>query len=724
MKYTVFIILFILYIAQAQDSLTLENIFINGKFDVTSVSQDIHWLNTPYQYYTADYDAAGNPAIVVKNILNKKKISTLATMRQLTPRGSEVPISIEEMTMSSDGKYILIQSKSVPVYRRSRHALYYYFNTKNKKLTPLHDSTMVINAQFSPDGQKIAYTLDNNLYYYEIEKNTHIQLTTDGKKNEIINGQSDWVYEEEFEFTKAYFWSPDSKYLAYYRFDESKVKQYTMQMWQGQLYPQNYTYKYPKAGEANAKVKILVQNISNNAVRTAFDASAYDNYIPRLMWTNTSEILSIQELNRTQDTLQILHYNTTKNTCDTVLQVTDPAYVEIDDNMIYTDSSIIFTNETSGYRHIYSFDYVNKKYTQLTKGGFEVSGILYYDSAKKYLYYSSKEVHSTYGSIFVIDLQNNKKIPLCTTPGIYDADFHPSGQYAMLTHQSAEQPLSTYLLKAHNQKILPLYDNKLHKAAIDSMKLPQLSYDTFINNDNDTLNYWMIKPANYNTKKNPLLLFVYGGPGSQAVLNTWYDKKMYWHQYLASKGYVVACLDNRGTGGKGAYLKKCTTYKLGKLEAEDQIQFAKYLSNESYIDASRIGIWGWSFGGYLSTLCLLLGNDIFKAAIAVAPVTSWRLYDTIYTERFLKNPTDNAKGYDEYSPLTHAHRLKGNYLLIHGTADDNVHYQNTIEMQRMLIKEGKQFNAFTYPDKAHGISGATTRYHLFRQMTEYLFKNL
>ncbi len=553
-------------------------------------------------------------------------------------------------------------------------------------------------------------------------------MTNDGRFNTIINGASDWVYEEEFEFAKAFFWAPDSKKIAYYRFDETKVKEYNLQFWGGN-YPTDYRYKYPKVGEENSFVQlhcILLQE--NKTLKIDASVPGEREYFPRLRWTGNANVLSYYRMNRLQNNLEMVHYDLKKQTASIPYQEKDSAYVEINDSHFYFKGSeeFIFTSEKSGFRHIYRWSAKTNKSIALTSGSFEVSEILGIDEKKKLIYFISLENSPQERHLYSINFFGQDKKKLTKEKGVHSISFSPEFSFYTDTYSSADIPPVVVLKESlRGVTISMLSDNAALRETLKKTTLGNQTFFKITTSQKNVLDVWMITPPNFDaTKKYPVLLKVYGGPGSQEVLDNWRGSGFLWNQLLAQKGYIIFCVDGRGTGGHGAAFKKVTQLNLGKYETEDLIETAKYLRTKAYVDPDRIGIFGWSFGGYLSSLAITKGADYFKTAIAVAPVTNWRYYDNIYTERFMGLPKDNAKGYDENSPAYFANLLKGNYLLIHGTADDNVHLQNALEMQRALINANKQFELFYYPDKNHSLYGGTTRLHLYNLMTDFILRKL
>ncbi|MGI9551409.1 MAG: S9 family peptidase, partial [Aurantibacter sp.] len=575
-----------------------------------------------------------------------------------------------------------------------------------------------------PDGKRAAYVFENNIYLYDLDSKSTEQITTDGEKNKIINGIADWVYEEEFAFVRAFAWNSNGTKIAYLRFDETNVPQFSMDLFGSELYPAEEEFKYPKAGEENALVTLHLYDIGVKNTSAVDLGDAY--YIPRIKWMNNADLLSVQTLNRHQNHLKLLEVNVKNNTLSTLLEEKDKAYIDITDNLTFlADDSFIWTSENDGYNHIYMYDKDGKLRNQITKGAWEVTDYYGYDQNNDKVFYQSTENGSINRDIYSISSSGKNKKRLSTQVGQNSADFSADFSNYINTFSSAVTPFQYTLHESKSgKKLKVITDNGVLDQKIEAYDLSPKEFSTININGND-LNMYMIKPSDFDpNKKYPLLMYQYSGPGSQQVGNRWFGANDYWHQMLASEGYIIACVDGRGTGYKGAAFKKSTYLNLVKYETEDQIAAAKKLSELPYVDENRTGIWGWSFGGHMSTNSLLKGNDVFEMAIAVAPVTSWRFYDTIYTERFLRTPAENPGGYDENSPFNYPELLKGKYLLVHGSADDNVHLQNTMRMAEALIQANKQFEWAIYPDKNHGIHGGNTRVHLFHKMTNFIHENL
>lgn len=633
---------------------------------------------------------------------------------------------IESYEFSQDEQKILLSAEFEPIYRHSGVSSYYLYNVADGSFTCLTKDGKQRLTTLSPDGKMIAFVRDNNLYTMSLTTLKETQVTFDGKMNEIINGTTDWVYEEEFAITQGFYWSPDSKKIAFYRFDESKVKEYTMQMW-GELYPENYKYKYPKAGEDNSVVDVLIYDVDSQKTLKLDVGSQNDQYIPRIQWTADAGTLAIMRMSRLQDMMEILLADAHDGQIRPLYTETDEAYVEVPDTWVFLKDGkhMLFTSEQSGYNHIYMCDLSGKPFTQITKGDFDVVSICAIDEKAGLIYYLSHESSPLNKELYSIDFKGKKKTKLSERPGWYDASFSANCKYYISTFSDANTA-PIYTLHANNGKLLKsLEDNADLQQRIKDYGAGRKTFGTLTTSLGTELNYYLILPPDFDsTKKYPLFFYVYGGPGNQQVTNSYGYSDYYWFHMLSQHGYVVACFDGRGTGGRGAHFKKMTYKNLGHMECEDACEAARWFGKKSWIDESRIGIFGWSFGGYLSTLSILKGHDVFKSAIAVAPVITWRYYDNIYTERFLQRPQDNARGYDDNSPLNFANLLSGNYLLIHGTGDDNVHFQNSADMVSALEAAGKQFEFRIYPNKNHSIYGGNTRLNLYQLMTDFIYRKL
>ena len=627
---------------------------------------------------------------------------------------------------NADESKILFLTDVKNIYRYSYSANYYLFDRATEKIQPLDEKRQPQTlAEYSPDGNQVSYIYENNIYVKNLKTGIVTELTSDGEKNAIINGTTDWVYEEEFAFIKAYDWSPDSKYIAYLKFDERQVKEFSMTFY-NELYPESYDFKYPKAGEENSKVSVHIADIDSGKEQEIFIGD-YE-YIPRMEWSPSMNQLILQSMNRHQSILKyhLVDLKASIWTPSVVFEEKSETYVDVDDNLVFLKdgNSLLRTSEIDGYKHIYKLSF-DGTHTQVTSGKWDVIDFLGLDTKSNTIYYSSCEPHATQKSVYGIQVNGKNKNELTTSKGYNDAEFLKGMKYFIHTYSNANTPPVISLKNAKGKLIETLEDNnRLAKLLSSSYTLSPKTFST-IETDNAILNTWMILPHDFDsTKKYPVYFNVYGGPGHNEVLDSWDGSDYMYHQLLAQQGYIVFCVDPRGTMYRGAEFKKSTYLELGKLETEDILNCAKVLGEYSWIDKERMGIMGWSYGGFMSSLAITKGADLFKMAIAVAPVTSWRYYDNIYTERFMRTPQENAKGYDDNSPINHVRKLKGNYLLIHGAADDNVHYQNTMEMVNAMVAADKQFDLFIYPNKNHGIYGGNTRNHLFQMMFDYILENL
>jgi dipeptidyl-peptidase-4 len=718
-KQIVFIaFLFISFLAFNQE-LTIEQIWKKYEFYAKSV-EGFKSMNDGETYSRPIKDAS----IKKYSIVNQNdEGTTLVDGKDLLYQGKEVVY--DDYEFNADESKILFLTETTPVYRRSFKAVYFLYDIATKKLQPLdteHQPQTL--AEYSPDGTMVSYIHGNDLFVKNIKSGVVTKLTKDGKKNKIINGTTDWVYEEEFSITKAYSWSPDSKLIAFLKFDEREVPEFTMAMY-GELYPDQYKFKYPKAGEVNSKVTAHTINLKDGAIKN-INLGDYE-YIPRLNWSETANQLIIQTLNRHQSHLKyhLVDFTAKKPAQRIIFEEKSDTYVEVDNNLLILKDgkSILRTSEIDGYNHIYLLGFDGKT-TQITKGNWDVIEFLGIDAANKTIYYSSAEPSSINKAIYSIQIDGSNKKLISSAKGYNEAEFTEGMKYCVLSYSDGNTPPTHALYKNDGTKLRDLETNEELKNKVKSYNFPQKEFLTF-NANGVKLNGWMLKPANFDaTKKYPVYFNVYGGPGHNEVLDAWDGNDFIYHQLLAQKGYIVVTVDPRGTMYQGTKFKKSTYLQLGKLEIEDIINTAKEIQKLEYVDPTRIGIMGWSYGGFMASLAITKGANVFKMAIAVAPVTNWRYYDNIYTERFMRTPKENEDGYDRNSPINFVDQLKGKYFLIHGSADDNVHYQNSMEMISALVKANKQFDLFIYPDKNHGIYGGNTRNHLFQMMLDYVLENL
>ncbi|RCT54021.1 S9 family peptidase [Winogradskyella sp. KYW1333] len=700
--------------------ITLEEIW-SGTFR-TEGMQALHSMKNGKQYSILNFDRqTRNSTIDIYDYKTLQKEITLVSSEEI-----EDIEGFFDYTFSLDESKVILTTNEVPVFRRSRLGEYYVYDINDKSLIKVSEE-FVQEPTLSPDASKIAYGYKNNLYVKDLTTGKVEQITFDGEKNKIINGITDWVYEEEFSFVRAFDWNKDSNQIAFIRFDETSVPEFSMDVYGSDLYQTQQVFKYPKAGETNSIVSLLLYNLNTKKLsEIKVDKSYNDFYIPRLQWTNDANVLSAQYMNRHQNELDLWMINTSSKVSKLVLAEKDKAYIDVTFDLTFLkDNSFIWTSENDGFNHIYHYSREGELINQVTNGNWEVTNYYGFNEKANTIYFQSTENGSINRDVYSIKLNGKSKKRLTKTTGSNSASFSADFTYFINTHSSATTPPEYTLNIAKSGEVVKsIKDNDKLAQKIGDYKTSKKEFSTINVNGND-LNMWMIKPADFDDSKTyPLFMYQYSGPGSQSVANRWNGTNDYWYQMLAQDGYVVVCVDGRGTGFKGAEFKKVTQNELGKYEVEDQIAVAKKLGELPYIDESRIGIWGWSYGGFMSSNALFKGNDVFNMAIAVAPVTSWRFYDTIYTERYMTTPQENPSGYDENSPINHVDKLKGDFLLIHGTGDDNVHMQNTMRMVEALIQADKQFEWMIYPDKNHGIYGGNTRLHLYKKMTNFIHETL
>jgi len=701
-------------------TITIEDIWDGDKLVGKSVP-GFNFLNDGKHYTRLE-----NNTIKQYDLVSGKFTNNLFSITEIDA-ATDFPDEFDSYTFNADETKILLETAKENIYRRSSKANYYIWDKARKTVTQLSKDGKQGYATFSPNSDKVAFVSGNDLYVKDLKAGTTTQITNDGKYNHIINGSADWVYEEEFSFAKAFHWSPDGKKIAFMRFDESAVKEFTMTKFKGGLYPEYETFKYPKVGEKNAAVSVHIYDLDNGQTTTVETGTETDIYIPRIKWTQDPNQLCVFRMNRHQNDLELLLANAKTGKTNLLLQEKNKYYVDVDDDLTFLKDGkcFIWTSEQDGFNHIYRYNMKGKLEKQLTKGEYDVSKFYGVDEETKQVYYKSSETSPMEENIYTVNLKGKNKQRLTKGAGTHNAQFSSTFDYFVNSHSTINSP-TTYVVRDKEGKAIRTIEENTDLAQMkETYGVNPVEFFQFETSEKVQLNGWMLKPANFNPNRQyPVFMYLYGGPGSQQVKDQWKGQNYWWFQMLAQQGYIVACVDNRGTGARGEEFKKMTYQQLGKYETIDQIEAAKYLGGLPYADASRVGIFGWSYGGFMSSLCLLKGNDVFKAAIAVAPVTSWRWYDTVYTERYMRTEAENPDGYKDNSPVYFADQLKGHYLLVHGGGDDNVHYQQSAEMMNALIDANKQFDTYTYHNRAHGIRGGNTRLHLYTKMTNFLNEKL
>lgn len=649
-----------------------------------------------------------------------------------TVKGEKKPDEISGYELSAGGEFILVWNNVSPIYRRSYKADHYVVDVAHNTIEPLSEDGGEQEAAFAPNGYSISYVRGNDIHLFKLKYRSTSDVTTDGEANRIINGIPDWVYEEEFSTSRSYAWSPDSKQIAYIRYDETEVPEFTLPVFAAShprnddaaLYPKQYTYKYPKAGEKNSKVSVRIFDTESRTTKEV-ELGRGDFYIPRIVWTGQPDQLAVMKLNRLQNKMELIGVNSRSTVSSVIMTETDERYVDEDTynslRFIRGGTEFVVVSERDGWRHLYLYETNGTMKKRLTEGAFDVTRFYGVDEAGGTLFYQAAKRTPMEREVYSTDLRRGTTTAVASQTGTNDATFSANHKFFVLKHSSTTAAPSYSVCDGKGKTLRTILDNK---SLADKLKAHFVSPKEFITvpgADGTPLNAWIIKPRDFSpTTQYPLLMVQYSGPNSQEVLNQW---DIGWEQTLASRGYLVACVDPRGTGCRGAEFRKCTYMQMGRLESDDQIAAARHFASLPYVDGSRIGIWGWSYGGFMSSLCLCK-SDAFKVGIAVAPVTNWRFYDSVYTERFMRTPAENASGYDDNSPLTHAANLTGNYFIIAGTADDNVHCQNQMEMVDALVQAGKQFKMFTYPNRNHSIYGGKVRSHLYNMKLNFLTENL
>ncbi|MGE0566821.1 MAG: S9 family peptidase [Bacteroidia bacterium] len=721
-----FIIAFFVSNLNAQDKISLADIWVNYAF-VAQGTQGFNTMNDGLHYTDIEEDKENGMQLSKFQIKNGKKVEVLLKANDVKVDGKALDISNYSF---SPGEDKLLFSKNVEfIYRRSWKADYFVYDLKAKSLINISDNGKIMFPTFSPDGRKLAYVRDNNLYIRNLTTNIETAITKDGEDNKIKNGWGDWVYEEEFSKADYFCWSPNSQYLAFIRFDERKVKEFDMDFYKGELYPEKYKFKYPKAGEDNSIVTCHVVDVNafpSKSIVNVDIGKETDIYLPRLMFTNDNNILSLQRLNRLQNKFELLFVES--NTGKSKVVYTDEAktYIDITDDLTFVaNKGFIISSEKDEYNHLYYYDLSGKLISQLTKGKWDVISFDGFDERSGTLYYTSTENGAINRDVYSVSLNGSNKRRISEKSGFNQAIFMAGYKYYIFSHSEANVP-SVYELRDMKGKVVKvLEDNQELRNKLKNYNMATKEFMTVKNSSGIELNGWMMKPSNFDeNKKYPVYMYAYNGPGANECNNNWESFEFMWHQLLCQEGYIVVCVDGRGTLGRGREFKHSTYLQLGKYETEDQIDVAKYLGTLPFVDKDRIGFQGWSYGGFMACNLITKGADYFKATIAVAPVTNWKYYDNIYTERFMRKPSENKEGYEDNSPVNHVKKVKGKFLLIHGSADDNVHLQNTMEFAKALVANNKEFDMMIYPNKNHGIAGGFTRYHIFNKMLQFVKTNL
>ena len=716
--------------AQEKKNFELEDLYARPTFYAKSV----RGMNSMKDGKT--YASFEKGQLNIYNYKTGKLEKTLFGIADLVIEGEELPIGLQDYELSANEDKMLCATEMESIYRHSYHATYYIYDFKTKTLQPLSNNGKQRLATFSPDATKVAFMRDNNLFIKDLTTGEEKQFTNDGLYNHIINGAPDWVYEEEFSFSQGFYWSPDSKKIAFMKFDESNVREFQMEEFEG-LYPEWYSFKYPKAGEDNSIVGIYVYDLESGKTVKMDTGEETDIYLPRIAWTKDANVLAIQRLNRHQNHLEILAADATTGNSRVFYDETNEYYIDITDNWHFLEDGkrFLMTAEKSGYNHIYLYNLDGTLVKQLTDGQWDVTEVYGFDG--KEVYFQAAKNTPVDRQIYAVDLKGRMR-EVIGREGTNSATFSNDFSYLININSTINQPRQFELYTNKGKLVRVLEDNhefveKLKTFNLGEKKLLKISDPAFTLPDGTHVDVdaWQILPPDFDpSKKYPVLIYVYGGPGHQTVLNSWANSDYWWLQLLAQHGIISVSINNRGSGAQGEVFKKMTYLQLGKYETEDMITLAKYMAKQPYVDGSRIGIYGWSYGGFMAANGITKGADVISTAVSVAPVTNWRYYDNVYTERFMRTPQENPDGYDLNSPVHNTELIKGNYLLCHGSGDDNVHYQNAMELIKAMISNGKQFDLMIYPNKNHGIYGGyeygagECRMHLFNKIDNFLFEHL
>jgi dipeptidyl-peptidase-4 len=705
---------------------TIDDIYASVKFSPKTI-RGFQWIKGGKGYSCLETDS-----VIGKTDLWGYDVATggktlFVDGSALTLNEGENPFKIENYIWSPDEQRILFTG-IVPARALKTGGDFFLFDLKLKQFKRLTDSGKEqLNVKFSPDGKTIGFVRANNLYLLDLATGQETQLTFDGAEH-VLNGHFDWVYEEEFGIIDGWQWSPDGRYIAYWQLDETREPEFPIMNFLP-LHQEVLRMRYPKAGDPNAIVKIGVIDLSTKGNRwmelgAPLD-STQDTYVPRIKWTNTPGLLAVQRLNRDQNKLDLTLVDVRSGVAKIILTESDTTWVDVRNDLTFLKKSdrFVWSSDRSGYMHLYLYRLDGTLIRQLTRGKWDVEKLIGVDEASGRVYFTAAMMSPLGRDLYSVKLDGMGLTKITHEVGTNDANFAPDNSIFLHTYSDVNTPTRTSLRKADGTLIRVINDGAIE--ALRQYKVSPKIFFTFTTSDGIVLNGWMIKPIDFDsTKKYPVLMAVYGGPGSQMVRNSWGGTDFLWYQVLAQKGYVIISVDNRGTGARGKQFKTVTYKNLGVWEANDQIEGAMYLRTLPYVDASRIGIWGWSYGGYMTLMSMLLGADVFKAGVSVAPVTHWKFYDTIYTERYMLTPQKNPEGYEKSAPLSYAKNLKGKLLIVHGTADDNVHWQNTVSIVNEFIREGKQFETAFYPGGMHGIGRGKVRAHLFTKITNFISENL
>ena len=705
-----------------REQLTVQNIYGSRYFFGESFSAT--WRDGGRHWVSIDSNGEGQNEMWEVSAASGRR-NKLVGADELIPAGAEKPIGIDGFSFSQDGKKLLIFTNATRVWRARTKGEYYVFDLEARTLTPVSTQPgWQLFAKFSPSGRYVAYVRDHNIYLTDLESGEEQPLTRDGTEN-IINGTTDWVYEEELGIRDAFRWSPDGRRIAFLRFDQTDVRRFYM-VDESELYPEMTAIPYPKSGEVNSTIRVGSLDLLNRET-TWFDIGEEpDIYIARLEWADSPTELVMQRLNRHQNRLDLLMGDAETGDTRVILTETDPAWVDVNNDIRWLGDGrqFIWSSERDGHKHLYLYDRNGSLVRQLTAGEWNVSSVQGIDGRRGRVYFTAAWESPMTRALLSAKLDGSEpEVIRGGNGGWHSIRMSPSTEFFIDRFSTVTTPTTTTLFKSNGDEVRVLADNAELKSKVAALALPEPEFISVQAADGTALNGYLIKPTDFDpSRQYALLLYVYGGPGSQTVVDRWGGTRFLWHQMLAEDGILVASVDNRGTGARGREFEKVTYMYLGKHETADQLAAARQLGDLPFVDANRLGIWGWSYGGYMTLMATVKGEGLIRAGVAVAPVAAWELYDTIYTERFMRTPQENAEGYEQAAPVNHAEQLdeRTALLIVHGTGDDNVHPQNTMRMVQALEEANKQFDLRLYPNKTHSIAGGTTRLNLFTLITDFL----
>lgn len=703
-------------------ALTVHTIF--GSREFASALVALRWMGDGRSYSTIEPDASGNTDLYRVDAASGKK-DLLVRGADLVPPGASKPIRIESYQFSADGSRLLIFTNSARVWRQNTKGTFYVWDFAAQRLIPVSATPGYQQfAKFSPDGRLVGFVRTNNINVTDLASGVETALTADGGAN-IINGTSDWVYEEELDLRDAFRWSPDGTRIAFWRLDQTAIRPFYL-IDDDSLYPELGPVRYPKAGTPNSEVRIGVVEVVSGRTSWIDLGPDKDIYVAAMDFAASPDEVWLTRLNRRQNRLDLMLADARTGASRVIMTDTDSAWVEAGAPMwIDGGRRFLFRSERDGYAQLFLYTRDGTLVRKVTAGDWDVLGVFGVDEQAQVVYFTGAMDGPLTRPLLRIGLDGTDLARISTEQGTHDVEFDPTFTLYVDRYSRAGVPPVETLRRSSGALVRTIADNHTLAGKLAALRLRPPGFLKIRTSDGVELNAWLIKPKNFDAaRRYPVLMYVYGGPGDQQVTDGWRGERYLWHQMMAQQGYLIACVDNRGTGGRGAKFKKITYLHLGRDESADQIAAARYLGTLRYVDSRRIGIWGWSYGGYMSSLSMFRGGGVFKAALAVAPVTDWRYYDTIYTERYMRTPQENPVGYDESAPLTYADRLQGNFLLVHGTGDDNVHFQNSVRLVERLEQANRQFDMRIYPSKTHSLSGGNTGENLYGLFTEWIRKNL